>query len=99
MAITTVGIYDFRPGAEPEGQKLLDEYVRFVSDRARLKSIFVGAALDTPHRYMVVTTYADPREAKETEAAFQRQALAGGVLGRLQHLLAGPATINRLLHD
>jgi len=99
MAITTVGTYDFRPGAEPEGQRLLDEYVRFVRDRARIKAVFVGAALDTPHRYVVVTTYADSREAKETEDAFQRQATAGGILGRLQHLLTGPATVNRLIHD
>ncbi|MCI4352327.1 MAG: hypothetical protein L3K14_02935 [Thermoplasmata archaeon] len=99
MAITTVGVYDFQPGAEPEGQRLLDEYVRFVRDRARLKFAFVGAALDTPHRYVVVTTYTDPREAKETEDAFRRQAQAGGILGRLHHLLTGPATVNRLLHD
>lgn len=99
MAITTVGTYDFRPGAEPEGQRLLDEYVRFVKGRARVKQIFVGAALDTPHRYVVVTTYADNREAKETEDAFQRQAQAGGILGRLSHLLAGPAMVNRLIHE
>lgn len=99
MAITTVGIYDFRPGMEPEGQRLLDEYVRFVKDRARLKGVFVGAALDTPHRYVVVTTYLDARDAKETEDAFQRQATAGGTASRLNHLLAGPATVNRLLHD
>ena len=99
MAITTVGIYDFRPGTEPEGQRLLDEYLRFVKDRARLRGAFVGAALDTPHRYVVVTTYADPHDAKETEDAFQRQATAGGIAGRLNHLLAGPATVNRVLHD
>lgn len=99
MAITTVGTYDFRPGMEPEGQRLLEEYVRFVKDRARLKGIFVGAALDTPHRYVVVTTYADARDAKETEDAFQRQAIAGGIQGRLNRLLAGPATVNRLIHD
>jgi hypothetical protein len=99
MAITTVGIYDFRPGAEPEGQRLLDEYVHFVRDRARLKGVFVGAALDTPHRYIVVTTYADSRDAKETEDAFQRQAIAGGILGRLNHLLTGPPTVNRVIHD
>jgi hypothetical protein len=99
MAITTVGVYDFRPGTEPEGQRLLDEYVRFVKDRARLKGVFVGAALDTPHRFIVVATYADSRDAKETEDAFQRQALAGGILGRLNRLLTGPATVNRVLHD
>jgi hypothetical protein len=99
MSITTVGVYDFRPGTEHEGQRLLDEYVRFVRDRARLKGVFVGAALDKPHRYIVVATYADSRDAKETEDAFQRQALAGGILGRLNHLLSGPATVNRVLHD
>ncbi|MFZ0830093.1 MAG: hypothetical protein WCB18_02335 [Thermoplasmata archaeon] len=99
MAITTVGTYDFRPGMEPEGQRLLEEYVRFVKDRARLKGIFVGAALDTPHRYVVVTTYADARDAKETEDAYHRQALAGGIQGRLNRLLSGPASVNRLLHD
>jgi len=99
MAITTVGTYDFRPGAEPEGQRLLDEYVRFVKDRARLKGVFVGAALDTPHRYVVVATYADARDAKETEDAFHRQAIAGGILGRLNQLLTVPPTVNRVLHD
>ena len=99
MPITTVGIYDFRPGNENEGQRLLNEYVRFVRDRARLRGVFVGAALDVPRRYFVVTTYADTRDAKETEDAFQRQALAGGILGRLNHLLSGPATVNRVLHD
>ncbi len=99
MAITTVGIYDFRPGTEYEGQRLLDQYVKFVKDRARLKGVFVGAALDTPHRYVVVTTYADARDAKETEDAFHRQAIAGGIQGRLSTLLSGPPTVNRVLHD
>jgi hypothetical protein len=99
MPITTVGIYDFRPGTENEGQQLLDEYVRFVRGRARLKGVFVGAALNIPHRYVVVATYADSRDAKETEDAFQRQALAGGILGRLNHLLSGPAAVSRVLHD
>ncbi len=99
MAITTVGIYDFRPEAEGEGQRLLDEYVRFVRDRSHPKSVFVGAALDTPHRFVVVATYADAREARSTEEAFHRQAGAGGVLGRLGRLVSAPVVTNRVLHD
>jgi hypothetical protein len=99
MAITTLGIYQFRPDAEREGQQLLEEYVRFVRSRARVRQTFAGVALDTAHRWIVLTTYADARDAKDTEDGFHRQALASGKLGRLEKLCVAPPVHNRVLHD
>jgi hypothetical protein len=99
VTITAIGVYDFRPETEHEGQRLLNEYVRFVRSRSRPRTVFVGAALDTPRRYIVVATYGDPRDAKDTEDAFWRQAAAGGTVGRLARLCASPPVVNRLLHE
>jgi hypothetical protein len=99
VPLTTIGIYDFRAGHEAEGHRLLETQARFVRDHSRVQSLFVGAALDTPRRYLFVATYADGRQARAAEEAYRRQAAAGGAWHRLHQICAGPPTHHRLLHD